>query len=977
MVNCSLLRSGVAVFCLAVLVPSLAFGQASERKPWADVAPPTLLSFGPKAGDPTRLVIAFTLVTAVDGADKAVVDLLGAGDAVVESRTLGKSKNDTKTVEFALTRSGVFRVRVSASRSGLADPKVLTTEAYLFSLPLAPPQVRARNLGRGSVLVSWTAVDEATEYGLRWTDQATGQTESQALNPLSATLDGLAVGHTYDLVVTARRGDDIAVSSVVAKPITAEAERVWSFAQFGQSSNANVNRFELLDPKNLRFKLFSATTLPTGQIDAKGGKFTTFHDGVSFYYTVVDPKTENFELTATFTVDFINPVPDGQEGFGLLVMDSLGADGVSSVNHYTNSAGILATKFEATVDGVKKTSKDTLGVRFVTGITPEVLAQGDSGIAQNGLNVSKAFSYETSDLIQKGGVYTLTLKKTNTGYHVLTKSSVPGEAPLEVILFGADKLAKLDADHDYVGFAAARGCNVTVSDVKWSVSSPQTDAPAQEEPPLLVPLAYKVDSPTATGSSPYPFVFHANADGRLTVTQRDTGSVLVDRAAFKAGEDFRQVFPLATGQNDFVVKFDLDPSYAPAPRTKMGVPGGGQTLKPAEGAFELVHTVYHRTFEGSTIFVGPHASTLGAGTRERPVALALAVAFVQPGQTIELAEGTYFLKNALVIERGNDGTQALPKTLRAAPGERPVLDFGLASGGLVAWGHWWILAGFDVTNTPGNVKGVQVGGNHNLVRDVQTYLCGDTGLQISGSGTESPRQWPADNLILNCTSWGNNDPAQNNADGFAAKLTCGPGNVFRGCLSYNNIDDGWDLFSKIESGPIGAVLIDSCVAWGNGRLPDGSGNGDGNGFKLGGDGIAVPHVLRNSVSFDNGAAGITSNSDPSVILEGNTSFGNRGVNITLYGKGNGSRLFQARGNLSFGGASPDVYREMPELASATNYFWNGAQSLNSEGRAATVDWFVHTDVKVVPSRRTDGSMDLRGLLVLTEKAPQGVGADLH
>ena len=34
------------------------------------------------------------------------------------------------------------------------------------------------------------------------------------------------------------------------------------------------------------------------------------------------------------------------------------------------------------------------------------------------------------------------------------------------------------------------------------------------------------------------------------------------------------------------------------------------------------------------------------------------------------------------------------------------------------------------------------------------------------------------------------------ADGFAAKLTVGDGNVFDGCISYNNADDGWDFFAK-------------------------------------------------------------------------------------------------------------------------------------------------------------------------------------
>ena len=115
----------------------------------------------------------------------------------------------------------------------------------------------------------------------------------------------------------------------------------------------------------------------------------------------------------------------------------------------------------------------------------------------------------------------------------------------------------------------------------------------------------------------------------------------------------------------------------------------------------------------------------------------------------------------------------------------------------------------------------------------------DTGLQISRYNTSAATiaDWPSYNLILNCTSKNNCDNASmENADGFAAKLTCGEGNVFDGCMAYNNSDDGWDLFAKAATGPIGIVTIQNCVAFRNGftEFGEGYGNCDGNGFKLGG-----------------------------------------------------------------------------------------------------------------------------------------------
>ena len=730
---------------------------------------------------------------------------------------------------------------------------------------------------------------------------------------------------------------------MLGAPGALQAEE-WNFTWFGQSSKESLNRVEVLEANPLHLKLFSAS-FADGGIVGKGGKFTAFHDGLSFYYTMIDPQ-QNFELTATFTVDALNPVPDGQEGFGLLVLDSLGAPGVSSVNHYTNSAGLLATRFGSL--------KDTLGSRFVTGITSEVLGLGDSGIAKNAQSTSEAFRNEPDALVKQGGAYTLTLKKTNTGYHAVYQG-------VEHTLFGADKLTSLDAQHDYLGFAVARGCNVTVSDVVFKVTVAAQDAPGKAAPDVPVALKARVDSPAAFGDPAYPFVFVANADGRVSVVDQ-AGRTLID-SVVKAGKALRHELGLTVGKNDFTVKFLVDPGYRP---------GVGKRLRETEVQF--VHTVYHRTYPGTVIHVSPAGSSLGGGTEAKPLDLATALAFVGPGQTIVLSQGTYRPQGPVVIARGNDGGAGHPKTLKAAPGERPVFDFSQSSGGMELWGNFWVLEGFDVTNTPGNVKGLQVAGSHNRVENVQTYRCGDTGLQISGTEAEGPDQWPADNLVLNSTSWGNNDPAQNNADGFAAKLTCGPGNVFRGCLSYSNIDDGWDLFSKIETGPIGAVTIDSCVSYRNGRLPDGTGHGDGNGFKLGGDGISVAHVLRNSIAFDNGASGITSNSDPAVILENNTAYANRQSNINLYGK-TGARLFQAHNNLSVNGGADDVFGEMPELA-ADNFFWTAGQSRNAQGQSAGAP-FVQTDLATVPQRRSDGSINMKGFLVLSPAAIPGVGSTLR
>lgn len=129
-----------------------------------------------------------------------------------------------------------------------------------------------------------------------------------------------------------------------------------------------------------------------------------------------------------------------------------------------------------------------------------------------------------------------------------------------------------------------------------------------------------------------------------------------------------------------------------------------------------------------------------------------------------------------------------------------------------------------------------------------------------------------------------------NADGFAAKLTCGEGNVFDGCMAYNNSDDGWDLYAKTETGPIGVVTIKNCVAFRNGYTEDGRGYGDcdGNGFKLGGSGVGSAHIVENCLAFENLNCGFTDNNNPKLeSLTNCTSFnndidGNGKPNFSLY-----------------------------------------------------------------------------------------------
>jgi hypothetical protein len=123
-------------------------------------------------------------------------------------------------------------------------------------------------------------------------------------------------------------------------------------------------------------------------------------------------------------------------------------------------------------------------------------------------------------------------------------------------------------------------------------------------------------------------------------------------------------------------------------------------------------------------------------------------------------------------------------------------------------------------------------------------------------------------LVKDCYSHSNYDTDDGeDADGFAAKLTCGEGNQFIGCVAKYNVDDGWDLYTKSKTGKIGSVYFEDCEASNNGETESGEStdDSDGNGFKLGGSKISVDHKLVECRAYDNKKHGFTANSNPGDI----------------------------------------------------------------------------------------------------------------
>lgn len=364
------------------------------------------------------------------------------------------------------------------------------------------------------------------------------------------------------------------------------------------------------------------------------------------------------------------------------------------------------------------------------------------------------------------------------------------------------------------------------------------------------------------------------------------------------------------------------------------------------------------------LFVAPNGSASNSGTISSPLNLTSALTLIQPGKTIYMRGGTYSFSSTVTIERTNSGTStSARKNLVAYGSELPVLDFSAQSfsttnRGLQIFGHYWLVKGLEVKGAGDNA--IFIGGNYNRIEDVEAHHNRDTGIQLGRyNSSVGFSEWPSNNEIINSYSHDNYDPDNGeDADGFAAKLTVGPGNVFDGCIAAYNVDDGWDLYAKTETGAIGAVTIRNSIAYKNGQTSDGTSTtaSDGNGFKLGGEQIPVNHIVENSIAFQNKKHGFTYNSNPgSIVMKNNTSWSNGQSNFAF-----DLGTHQFTNNLSLSGGASD--KTSGTDISGSNVWWKNNSSTNANGLVASNADFVSLTPSVL--RDTDGSPNLGNFLML-------------
>lgn len=178
--------------------------------------------------------------------------------------------------------------------------------------------------------------------------------------------------------------------------------------------------------------------------------------------------------------------------------------------------------------------------------------------------------------------------------------------------------------------------------------------------------------------------------------------------------------------------------------------------------------------------------------------------FIEPGEYV--LNKTITLSNCdnIIIESSDSDKKPVFNFIEQEYGEN----------GIVVVGNNITIKNIIIKNA--GYKGLFVQTNNSFFENIETCWCCNSGFQLKFGGN---------NIVLNCTSHHNIDYKTTykngdkkygaNADGFSDKQHSSTPNIFIGCKSYNNSDDGFDFFQRITP-KNEYTLLAYCEAYNNG-----------------------------------------------------------------------------------------------------------------------------------------------------------------
>ena len=409
-----------------------------------------------------------------------------------------------------------------------------------------------------------------------------------------------------------------------------------------------------------------------------------------------------------------------------------------------------------------------------------------------------------------------------------------------------------------------------------------------------------------------------------------------------------------------------------------------------------LYTVHLTPLCAATYYASPDGA--GDGSFASPCSFATGLKKLKnPGDTLYLFSGQYDLGNTAVQNLNGSASKRI-----VISGYEPINRSGKYA------------AILDFRTTPYGTRGLQVKsttsylhiknltlrysgknnlhneGSYNLFENLDIYGSADTGCQMKNGGN---------NIIKNVDSHDNFDYETmsgttanfgGNADGFADKQFTGDGNHYIGCRAWNNSDDGWDFFQRVSNSK---TVIENCICYRNGeayydmsahpralgvdkawfdskvgtQMTDRYGNtititlakypcqGNGNGFKMGGNFTNHQVVVHHCLAVGNNERGFDQNNNGGTMwLYNNSAY----ANGTNYGFTTAYGTNTIQNCITFAGKKSDNYKSQT-VVSIDHNSWNG--------KTATKADFQSLDTTLILMYRTsDGSLSETPFMRLTE-----------
>lgn len=380
----------------------------------------------------------------------------------------------------------------------------------------------------------------------------------------------------------------------------------------------------------------------------------------------------------------------------------------------------------------------------------------------------------------------------------------------------------------------------------------------------------------------------------------------------------------------------------------------------------------------ATLLLSPftfHLSPLGAATYYAspnglgdgssyfsPTTFAAGVSMLHnPGDTLYLLGGTYEFTDKFSINK--QGTAQKRIVIAGVPGETPILDFhkvAYGTRGITIHADALYIHLRDLTIAWSGKNNLYCEGSYCLFERLDIYGSADTGCQMKKGGNNTILNVDSHDNFDYKTMSGNTANFGGNADGFADKQFTGAGNHYIGCRAWNNSDDGWDFFQRVSTSK---TIIEDCICFMNGcpyydmsqnpralgvdkswfdskvgtQMTDRYGQtitislnrypcqGNGNGFKMGGQYTDHKILIHHCLAVGNYARGFDQNNNGGTMWVYNCSAYQNAYNYgftTAYGTNT------IQNCISMAGQNADAYKSQ-NVVTIDHNSWNNGFSVSA------------------------------------------------